>query len=103
MARGDAWSGKGELGRAIADLNEAIRLAPDVPVFYMSRGGVWMIRREPDKALADFTEAIRLDPKNPFCFRNRAAPGQPRAIRRRPTPTSKKPSRLEQQGEGSRP
>jgi len=65
-------SQQGDLDRAIADFDEAARLAPRISDIYryrardLGRMGRW------DRALADYDRAIRLDPKNPALFRDRA-------------------------------
>ena len=69
--RGLAYRGKGELDRAIADFNEAIRLDPKFALAYNNRGLAYRDKGELDRAIADFTEAIRLDPKFAVAFRNR--------------------------------
>ncbi len=53
---------KGDLGLAIQDLDEAIRLNPKVPVWWSNRGNAWIDKKDFDKALKDFDEAVRLDP-----------------------------------------
>jgi lipoprotein NlpI len=69
--RGLAYRDKGELDRAIADFNEAIRLEPKFAVAFNSRGFTYDRKGERDRAIADYTEAIRLDPKFAVAFRNR--------------------------------
>src|SRR5262245_48317152 len=64
LHRGIAWRKKGELDRAIADYNEAIRLNPKDDLAYSSRGSAWAAKGDLDRAIADFNEAIRLDPKD---------------------------------------
>lgn len=56
--------GKGELDRAIASYEAAIKLDPKRAAFYADRGRAWAIKGDPDKALADFDQAIKLDPNN---------------------------------------
>ncbi len=73
--RGRAYLTKGNLGNAIADCTEAIRLDPKNAVAYLFRGTAYAATRttgsDYDKAIADFTEAIRLDPKNAYAYRCR--------------------------------
>jgi tetratricopeptide (TPR) repeat protein len=61
--RGEVYYKKGEYDKAIADLNEVIRLDPEWAAGYNNRGVVYRERGEYDKAIADLTEAIRRDPK----------------------------------------
>jgi lipoprotein NlpI len=69
--RGLAYRGRGELDRAIADFNEAIRLDPKFALAYNNRGLAYRDKGELDRAIADFTEAIRLDPKFAVPFNSR--------------------------------
>ena len=62
--RGRARLGKGRLDRAIADLNEAIRLALEDVRCYAGRGMVWERKGELREASLDLDEAVRLDPKD---------------------------------------
>ena len=39
--------------KAIADLNEAIRLLPSYANYYLDRGQCWAAKEEYDKAIAD--------------------------------------------------
>jgi lipoprotein NlpI len=61
--RGVEYRDKGDLDRALADLNQAIRLDPKFALAYNNRGLAWEDKGELDRALADYNEAIRLDPK----------------------------------------
>jgi len=64
--RASAWANKGEFDKAIADLEQALRLCPDDPEqlagIYNDRAVVWLGKRECAKALADLDKAIRFDP-----------------------------------------
>jgi tetratricopeptide (TPR) repeat protein len=61
--RGVAYESKGDHDRAIADLDQAIRLKPDFAEAYLARGVLYGARkRDYDRALADLDEAIRLKP-----------------------------------------
>ena len=62
---GHKWLNKGEVGNALSDFTEAIRLAPQNPEFFHGRSAVWRAMRQYDKAIADCDEAIRLDPAAP--------------------------------------
>jgi tetratricopeptide (TPR) repeat protein len=60
--RGNLWSDKGDLDRAIADYSEAIRIDPSFALPYLNRGNLWHRRGDKAKASADYLEALRLDP-----------------------------------------
>ncbi len=56
---------------AIADYNEAIRLAPKDAAAFLNRGFVYAAKQDYDRAIADYSEAIRLAPKDAAAFFNR--------------------------------
>ena len=62
---------EGEYDKAIADLNEAIRLDPEDAHAYSNRGKARLSANEYDKAIADCNEAIRLDPIEPSSYATR--------------------------------
>ena len=72
-ALGRELLGKGELARAVTELNEAIRLNPNRATAYNARGYAYLRMRMYKNALADFDQAIRLDPKYANAYHNRAA------------------------------
>src|SRR5262249_39115896 len=61
-SRGAAWRMKGDLDRALADHEEAIRLQPGSAVLYFNRAVTWMSKNDTDRAIDDFGEAIQLMP-----------------------------------------
>ena len=69
--RATAWLAKGDLDRAIADCNEAIRLDPKSVSAYGYRGLAWRQKGDFARAIADYTTAIRLDPNNATLRTNR--------------------------------
>ena len=71
LARGRVAFEAREWDRAIADLDEAVRLAPDEPRGRHLRGRARAETKALDAAIADYTEAIRLDPKLAVAFRDR--------------------------------
>ena len=58
--------------RALADLNESLRLEPKDPQVLAARGHLHVSRMRLDEALADANEAIRLAPTCPDGFAVRA-------------------------------
>jgi clan AA aspartic protease (TIGR02281 family) len=61
---GQAHLSRGEPKAAIADLGEAIRLAPGEAAYYVDRAGAYKADQQPDAALTDLNKALSLDPKN---------------------------------------
>jgi tetratricopeptide (TPR) repeat protein len=51
---------KNDLDGALTDLNEAIRLDPNLAVAYMNRGALYLNKGDNDKAIEDSTKAIDL-------------------------------------------
>lgn len=60
--RGLDWLEIEDYDKAIADLNEAIRLDRAYALAYTGRGDAWAAKKDYGKAVADYNEAIRLDP-----------------------------------------
>src|SRR5215217_5133218 len=60
--RGVEWKAKGELAKAIADYDEAIKADPQQSAAYNNRGIAYAAASNYDKALADYDEAVRLKP-----------------------------------------
>ncbi len=54
MNRGIAWFVTGDYYRALADLDEAIRLNPKIARAYNNRGNIWSGRRDYARALAEY-------------------------------------------------
>ena len=59
--RGYAYLRKGDVDKAIADYDEAIRLDPKYAKACFFRGSAWENKGDWDKAVADYTRAVRLD------------------------------------------
>ena len=66
-ARAELW----DLGGAIADYTEAIRLNPEFLSAFNNRGNARADQGDLNGAIADFSEAIRLNPQNVSAFNNR--------------------------------
>jgi clan AA aspartic protease (TIGR02281 family) len=62
--RGEAHLSRGEPKAAVADLDEAIHMAPDQAAYYVARARARMADKQPDAALADLDKSLSLDPKN---------------------------------------
>src|SRR5262249_21979685 len=69
--RGYAYARLGEFDRAMADLNEALKLDPQNPLAFINRGFTWTTHEEHEHAVADFPRALRLDPENPAALNDR--------------------------------
>src|SRR5258707_10431689 len=59
--RGVEWRAKGELERAIADYDEAIKADPQQSAAYNNRGIAYAAGSDYDKAIADYDEAVKLN------------------------------------------
>lgn len=60
--RGAAREGRRDLAGALADLDRAVKLAPEEPRYLAQRGGLHMLLRQPLLAASDLDAAIRLRP-----------------------------------------
>ena len=69
--RGTAYYYKGEYDRAIADLDQAIALHPDLAMAYSNRGIAYAHKGEYDQAIEDFDQAIELQPDYAQAYNNR--------------------------------
>src|SRR6201991_2775480 len=69
--RGHGLTEKRELDRALADLDEAIRLDPAYACAHTNRGRVYAFKRDLDRAIVDYDEAIRIDPTFALAYNNR--------------------------------
>src|SRR5258708_7400952 len=69
--RGKAYQARGDLDRAFADNEQAMRLDPDSAIAVAGRGNVYFLRKDYDRAIADYVRAIALDPVYAYAFNNR--------------------------------
>jgi tetratricopeptide (TPR) repeat protein len=70
--RAFAWKSKGDVDRAIADFDEAIRIDPKYADAFFERGRTFADNKhDRDRAIADFTEALRLNPRLAAALRYR--------------------------------
>jgi tetratricopeptide (TPR) repeat protein len=64
IARAGAYDRTGQLDRAIADDDVALRLDPTLADVFNARGELWYRKGDRPRALADFGAAIRLNPQH---------------------------------------
>ena len=62
--RGTAYAGRRDYGHAVADLGEAIALAPDEPRYRLERARIYFAGERPLLASADLDQTLRLSPAN---------------------------------------
>ncbi|MGN6596225.1 tetratricopeptide repeat protein [Sphingopyxis terrae] len=72
-ARGWAYRMAGELGKAIADFDAAIRSDPTLFEAYTGRGEAYVKLDEDERAVADFTKALKLQPGHAGVLRERGS------------------------------
>lgn len=71
LGRAHAYDARLDIQSALADINRAIRLDPNLAPAYDARGRAF--RFNPDRAIVDFNEAIRLDPRLARAYADRGA------------------------------
>ena len=70
--RGNAYTAKGDLDRAILDFDQSIKLDPAYAKPFNNRGAAYLRKGEYDLALKAFDQAIKLNPNYGRAFVNRA-------------------------------
>jgi tetratricopeptide (TPR) repeat protein len=70
--RGQAYFGKGDYDRSIADFNRAIGIVPNGGLYYNARGYAYEAKGDRQRALADYNMAIQLVPNLIVAYQNRA-------------------------------
>src|SRR5580704_11737150 len=70
-SRGSGWRAQGDVDRALADQNEAVRLQPGSAIVYFNRAVTWQSKHQADRAILDYSEAIRLAPNFVLAYKNR--------------------------------
>ena len=71
LERANESLAKGNIERAISDLNKLIASEPKNELAFNTRGLAWWRKGELDRAITDYNEAIRLNPQLPQSFQNR--------------------------------
>jgi len=70
LNRSSAYAQTGKLDLAMSDVNEAIRLSPNLAAGFTARGNIYMRDEKPELAFADYDQAIRLKPQGPNLYFN---------------------------------
>jgi tetratricopeptide (TPR) repeat protein len=70
--RGGAYIQKQDYTRAIADLDEAIRIEPEIGFFYGNRAIAFFMKGDRQRAAVDFEEQVRLSPNAARSYSYRA-------------------------------
>ena len=65
---GSAYHERGEFRRAVAAYDVAIRIEPNIAMYYIDRGNSLSYAGDTDRAIDDLTRAIDIDPKNPDAY-----------------------------------
>jgi tetratricopeptide (TPR) repeat protein len=71
LMRGVGRRKSGDLERAMADLDESLRLDPKYLPALIERAALWRAKNQPDRALADLDRAIQIDGSDPLAFAER--------------------------------
>lgn len=71
FTKADKFLNVGNLNGALANLDKAIHLDPNLAGAWNSRGMVWSKKGEHDRAISDFSQAIHLNPSDVSFWHNR--------------------------------
>ena len=69
--RGNIRVGQNKLDGAIADFNQAIKLAPDAPDPYLNRGTALEGEGRYQEAIADYNRVLEINPEDAMAYNNR--------------------------------
>ena len=69
--RGSAYVRLGDGPKALADMNEALRLKPDFSRALQTRAGILIAQQKFDAAIKDLDKALLIEPKSSSAFNNR--------------------------------
>ncbi len=69
--RGNAYRQSQQMDKALADLNEAIRLAPEYATAYYNRGLTYQLSNRYEEAVADYSRSLELEPGSIDALNNR--------------------------------
>jgi Flp pilus assembly protein TadD len=75
--RGMAYSALGRHKQGLEDLNEAVRLAPEVPNNYWNRGTIWHRLGRRDRAEDDYAKSRELRQKKAVELKGKPGLGSP--------------------------
>ncbi len=84
--KGDHGRAVEDAGRAIQELDQAIRLQPTNASTFVLRGYAYEIRGDYDRAIQEYDQAIRLDSKNAVAYSVMTAPRLGRMKLQHPPP-----------------
>jgi tetratricopeptide (TPR) repeat protein len=71
LERGRALIAQGQLERAIAEFDRAIKLDPDAVEIYAARGFAYIALGQLERGIADYDTAIELESENPILYNDR--------------------------------
>ena len=69
--RGNIRVSQNKLDEAIADFNQAIKLAPDAPDPYLNRGAALEGKRRYEEAIGDYNRVLEINPEDAMAYNNR--------------------------------